>query len=124
MDPKNGWFFRTYLDAGEYGMGLNAQSLEKLNDCPRNAEYMDAMFSDSYGNPYVVPNFMCFFERYAGDTAWRHTDEYEDKMVHNLTPKYFVMLITEWPSLDKTLVCHRIICECWEWFISRQYSYN
>lgn len=81
MDPKNGWFFRTYLDAGEYGMGLNAQSLEKLNDCPRNAVYMDAMFSDSYGNPYVVPNFMCFFERYAGDTAWRHTDEYEEKIV-------------------------------------------
>ncbi|KAL0395366.1 UNVERIFIED_CONTAM: Primary amine oxidase [Sesamum latifolium] len=74
MDPEEAWYFKTYMDAGEYGFGLQALSLDPLNDCPRNAKFMDAIFAASDGTPYVRSNMVCIFERYAGDAAWRHTE--------------------------------------------------
>lgn len=74
MDPTDGWYFKTYMDAGEYGFGLQAMSLDPLNDCPRNAYYMDGVFAAADGTPYVRPNMICVFERYAGDIAWRHAE--------------------------------------------------
>ncbi|PIA50055.1 hypothetical protein AQUCO_01300647v1 [Aquilegia coerulea] len=74
MDPSDAWYFKTYMDAGEYGMGLSALPLVPLNDCPRNAYYMDAVFGASDGKPYVRSNMICIFERYAGDIAWRHSE--------------------------------------------------
>jgi primary-amine oxidase len=74
MDPTDGWYFKTYMDAGEYGFGLQAMPLDPLNDCPRNAYYMDGLFASSDGTPYVQPNMICIFESYAGDIAWRHAE--------------------------------------------------
>ncbi|KAL2901874.1 Primary amine oxidase [Bienertia sinuspersici] len=73
MDPTESWYFKTYMDAGEYGLGLTASSLEPYNDCPKNARYMDAVFVTNDGKPFVRSNIICVFERYAGDIAWRHT---------------------------------------------------
>lgn len=72
--PEEGWYFRTYLDAGEYGLGLLAHPLQPLNDCPRHAKYLDAVFAAPDGTPYVIPNMICIFERYAGDIAWQHAE--------------------------------------------------
>ncbi|KAF9602711.1 hypothetical protein IFM89_030599 [Coptis chinensis] len=55
------------------GMGLTALSLVPLNDCPRNAYYMDGVFGASDGKPYVRSNMVCIFERYAGEIGWRHS---------------------------------------------------
>ncbi|XP_031490374.1 amine oxidase [copper-containing] gamma 1-like isoform X1 [Nymphaea colorata] len=74
MDPTDAWYFKTYMDAGEYGFGLQAMPLDPLNDCPRNAWYMDGVFPAADGRPYVRPNMVCMFERYAGDIAWRHSE--------------------------------------------------
>ncbi|XP_047166349.1 primary amine oxidase-like [Vigna umbellata] len=74
MDPTEGWYFKTYMDAGEYGFGLQAMPLDPLNDCPRNAYYMDGVFASSDGTPYLQPNMICIFESYAGDIAWRHAE--------------------------------------------------
>ncbi|KAL8539654.1 hypothetical protein ACS0TY_001316 [Phlomoides rotata] len=74
MDPEEAWYFKSYMDAGEYGFGLMSLALEPLNDCPRNARYMDAVFAASDGTPYVRSNMICIFERYSGDTSWRHTE--------------------------------------------------
>lgn len=74
MDPTDGWYFKTYMDAGEYGFGLQAMPLDPLNDCPRNAHYMDAVFNAADGTPYVRSNMICVFESYAGDIAWRHSE--------------------------------------------------
>jgi len=74
MDPSEAWYFKTYMDAGEYGFGLQAMPLEPLNDCPRNAVYMDGTFAAADGTPYVRENMICVFESYAGDIAWRHTE--------------------------------------------------
>lgn len=74
MDPTDAWYFKTYMDAGEYGFGLQAMPLEPLNDCPRNAHYMDGVFAAADGTPYVRSNMVCVFESYAGDIGWRHTE--------------------------------------------------
>ncbi|XP_059641343.1 amine oxidase [copper-containing] gamma 2-like [Cornus florida] len=74
MDPTDAWYFKTYMDAGEYGFGLQAMPLDPLNDCPRNAYYMDGVFVAADGTPYVRSNMICVFERYAGDIGWRHSE--------------------------------------------------
>ncbi|XP_065858004.1 amine oxidase [copper-containing] gamma 2-like [Euphorbia lathyris] len=74
MDPSDAWYFKTYMDAGEYGFGLQAMPLVPLNDCPRNAYYMDGVFAAADGTPYVRSNMVCVFESYAGDIAWRHAE--------------------------------------------------
>lgn len=74
MDPTDDWYFKTYMDAGEYGFGLQAMPLDPLNDCPRNAYYMDGVFVAADGTPYVRSNMICVFESYAGDIGWRHSE--------------------------------------------------
>ncbi|XP_021768398.1 primary amine oxidase-like [Chenopodium quinoa] len=74
MDPSDAWYFKTYMDAGEYGFGLTAMPLDPLNDCPRNAYYMDGVFAAGDGRPYVRSNMVCVFESYAGDIGWRHSE--------------------------------------------------
>ncbi|KAI7754204.1 hypothetical protein M8C21_019729 [Ambrosia artemisiifolia] len=74
MDPTDAWYFKTYMDAGEYGFGLQAMPLDPLNDCPRNAYYMDGVFAAGDGTPYVRENMVCVYESYAGDIGWRHSE--------------------------------------------------
>ena len=69
-----GWFFRTYLDAGEVGVGRLAVVLQAGLDCPSNAVFFDAAFVHDTGEPYTQEHAACMFERYAGDIAWRHYD--------------------------------------------------
>lgn len=65
-DPDMGWYFKSYLDAGEYGMGTLTSPLEKNIDAPENAVLLDAVLPDYQGNPYTIPNAIAVFERYAG----------------------------------------------------------
>ncbi|KAD6453467.1 hypothetical protein E3N88_08172 [Mikania micrantha] len=74
MDPDQSWYFKSYMDAGEYGLGATAMALVELNDCPRHAYYMDGVFASADGRPYIQPNMICIFERYAGDIGWRHSE--------------------------------------------------
>ncbi len=72
MDPDVGWYFRAYMDAGEYGVGKLAAPLEPQVDCPENAVLFDAVFADDWGDAYVQERAACLFEQYTGDIAWRH----------------------------------------------------
>lgn len=74
MDPDENWYFKTYMDAGEFGLGATAMALVPLNDCPRYSYYMDGIFVASDGQPFVQPSIICLFERYAGDISWRHSE--------------------------------------------------
>jgi len=74
MDPSPGWYFRTYMDAGEYGAGKLASTLQPGADCPANAYYFNDWLADDHGVPQARERIACLFEREAGGIAWRHFD--------------------------------------------------
>jgi primary-amine oxidase len=41
MDPSNEWYFQTFTDAGDFGLGVSASPLRRGADCPANAAYFD-----------------------------------------------------------------------------------
>lgn len=65
-DPDMGWYFKSYLDSGEYGMGTLTSSIERGKDVPENAVLLDAVIADYEGKPMTIPNAIAVFERYAG----------------------------------------------------------
>ena len=77
MGPvPRGWYFRTYMDSGEYGFGLSLSPLTAGVDCPGHATFLPALVNDDSGGPLEIPDAICIFERHIGDPAWRHFEAY------------------------------------------------
>lgn len=72
MDPDQGWYWRTYMDSGEYGFGIFLSPLRAGVDCPSYAKFLPATVHDDLGNPVEIPDALCIFERNIGDPVWRH----------------------------------------------------
>ena len=72
MDPNDTWSYRTFLDAGEFGLGYLISSLEPEVDCPPDAIIADLIFPNDVGGTYTRPRALCIFERSTGNPAWRH----------------------------------------------------
>jgi primary-amine oxidase len=72
MDPDIGWYWRTYMDSGEYGFGIFLSPLRKGVDCPAHAAFFPAVVPQDNGAPAEIPDAVCVFERNIGDPAWRH----------------------------------------------------
>ena len=72
MDPHPGWNFKSFLDAGEYGLGYLTSSLEPGRDCPKHAAYLNLTFPSDAGGMFKKDRGLCIFERNTGDPAWRH----------------------------------------------------
>jgi primary-amine oxidase len=71
MDPNEGWYHWTFLDAGEFADGFPSP-LEPDADCPENSVFFDQVYANEKGIPQLRQRAACLFERYSGDIAWRH----------------------------------------------------
>lgn len=72
MDPTTNWYYRAYLDVGEYGIGTSGVKLRRGEDCPADSEMLDAEFMNERGKVYTKEGTACIFERVTGDAGWSH----------------------------------------------------
>jgi primary-amine oxidase len=72
MDVAPAWAFRTFMDEGEWGLGLLSSPLAPGIDCPADALLLDAILPNDRGEPLLGKSVICVFERHAGAPAWRH----------------------------------------------------
>ena len=82
QDASANWFYRTFMDAGEFGFGLLASPLALGLDVPENATLLDAVVSAAIPDPTVpvlplpLPRVLGVFERLTGSPAWRHYEQF------------------------------------------------
>ncbi|MFP6584743.1 MAG: hypothetical protein VCD00_19575 [Candidatus Hydrogenedentota bacterium] len=74
MDPSPGWYSRTFIDAGEFGLGNTLTPIIRGAECPENSTLLSATLAGINGKPQTFQNVIAIFERYTGDPAWRHAD--------------------------------------------------
>ena len=74
QDPTEGWYYRNYLDAGDYGFGTMASALVPGADCPASAIYLSPVMSNVAGGADVLDKRVCIFEVSPGEPVWRHYD--------------------------------------------------
>jgi primary-amine oxidase len=72
-DPTSNWYYRTFMDEGEYGLGKSARPLDAQRDCPANAAFFDVTIADDLGTPFTVPQAVCIFEQ-TPQLLWTHFD--------------------------------------------------
>ena len=72
-DPAQAHFWKAVFDAGEYGLGQMANSLELGCDCLGEIRYLDATLADEFGKPFTIKNAICIHEEDYG-IAWKHFD--------------------------------------------------
>ena len=72
MDPDPTWSYRSFLDAGELGLGYMISSLKPGADCPVASFILDVTLPNDIGGTFTRPGALCIFERSTGDPAWRH----------------------------------------------------
>lgn len=61
------------FDAGEYNIGVLANTLELGCDCLGEIRYFDAIMADGNGKPYTLRNAICVHEEDVG-LLWKHYD--------------------------------------------------
>ena len=74
QDPTIGWYYRNYMDEGEYGLGTMGTRLLPGSDCPESATLLSPVMANAAGGADTLENRICIFERPTGDPLWRHTD--------------------------------------------------
>lgn len=72
-DPAPQQARKNAFDAGEYGLGYCANSLELGCDCLGFIRYFDGQLCTSRGEPLTVKNAVCMHEEDFG-ILWKHTD--------------------------------------------------
>lgn len=78
QDPDVNWFYRTFMDAGEFGLGALSSPLKLGLDVPENAMLLDGLISAALPDPELpvvplpLPSVVGVFERLTGNPVWRH----------------------------------------------------
>ncbi len=74
QDPTTGWYFRNYMDEGDYGLGASGRELVIGSDSPAEATYQSPEMANSGAGADRLPTSICIFERSPGRPLWRHAD--------------------------------------------------
>lgn len=74
QDPTEGWYYRNYLDEGDYGFGTMSSILVPGADCPASAVFLSPVMSNAAGGADVLDKRICIFEVAPGEPVWRHFD--------------------------------------------------
>ncbi len=61
------------FDAGDYGLGFAANSLQLGCDCLGDVTYFDGVVNNAAGEPVVIKNAVCLHEEDHG-LLWKHVD--------------------------------------------------
>ncbi len=77
-DPADTQKRKNAFDAGEYGMGQCANSLELGCDCLGHIKYFDAVLTNSRGELQIIKNAICMHEEDYG-ILWKHTDRRDNQ---------------------------------------------
>ncbi len=72
-DPSSTQARKNAFDAGEYGLGMLANSLSLGCDCLGEIHYLDTHFCDADGNVIETPQAICIHEEDFG-ISWKHSD--------------------------------------------------
>ena len=75
MEADAAWSFRSFLDGGEYGLGVLASPLVPGIDCPAQSSFFDEVMATPTGQPETLKRRVCVFERSTGEPLWRHYEE-------------------------------------------------
>jgi primary-amine oxidase len=70
-DPTANHFWKSAFDAGEYGLGKLANTLELGCDCLGHIHYFDVAVADDLGKPMLMKNAICLHEEDSG-ILWKH----------------------------------------------------
>jgi primary-amine oxidase len=74
QDTTEGWYYRNYMDEGDYGLGTTHSPLVAGADCPKNAIYKTPVMANPAGGADELSNRICLFEQPTGNATWRHYD--------------------------------------------------
>ena len=74
QDPTEGWYYRNYMDEGDYGLGTMHSPLIANVDCRSNAIYLTPTMANPAGGADDLDRRICLFELPTGDATWRHFD--------------------------------------------------
>jgi primary-amine oxidase len=72
-DPSSTQARKNAFDAGEYGLGMLANSLTLGCDCLGEIRYLDAHVCDAAGDIVRIPQAICIHEEDVG-ISWKHSD--------------------------------------------------
>lgn len=72
-DPTPVQAKKNAFDAGEYNIGVMANSLKLGCDCLGEIQYFDGIVADSHGNPMTIKNAICMHEE-DDSIMWKHFD--------------------------------------------------
>ena len=106
QDPSANWYYRTYMDEGEFGFGLLASPLTPGLDVPDNAVLLDALVAAALPDPSVpvvplpLPRVVGVFERLTGDPAWRHFESFRGRYEGRAAVELVVRSISQVGNYD------------------------
>ena len=91
-DPTANHYWKSAFDAGEYGLGRLANTLELGCDCLGHIHYFDIPATDDLGEPFVMKNAVCMHEEDYG-ILWKHyefrNDTFEVRRSRRLVISFF-----------------------------------